>query len=164
MLACSWIPIPFLMTLKDPSLYAPEHVTSCNVKWYIDRLFHIEHGFLKFCLILLKSGRTRHVFVKHGCPRRQQSQNMAKISKSYIMTSPHPPGHGMSVKCEEPLDELTVQVWLLYLHLNFNYWTLSVSRTELRTDGQTDRRTDGQMDGQTIRLLDAPGGPFRPGA
>ena len=21
---------------------------------------------------------TRHVFVKHGCPRRQQSQNMAK--------------------------------------------------------------------------------------
>ena len=26
--------------------------------------------------------QTRHVFVKHGCPRRQQSQNMAKISKS----------------------------------------------------------------------------------
>ena len=22
--------------------------------------------------------KTRHVFVKHGCPRRQQSQNMAK--------------------------------------------------------------------------------------
>ena len=89
---------------------------------------------------------TRHVFEKHGCPRRQQSQNMAKISKSYIMTSPHPRGHGMSVKCEEPLDELTVQVWLLYLHLNFNYWTLSVSGTELRTDKRTDGRTDRRSD------------------
>ena len=29
---------------------------------------------------------TRHVFVKHRCPRRQQSQTMAKISKSYILT------------------------------------------------------------------------------
>ena len=59
----------------------------------------------------------------------------------------------MSVKCEEPLDELTVQVWLLYLHPNFNYWTLLISGTELRTDrrtdGQTDGRTDGQTDGRT---------------
>ena len=50
----------------------------------------------------------------------------------------------MSVKCEEPLDKLTVQVWLLYLHPNFNYWTLFVSGTELRTDRQTDGRTDKQ--------------------
>ena len=90
--------------------------------------------------------------MKHGCPRRQQCQNMAKISKSYILTPPDPQGHGMSVKCEEPIDELTVQVWLLYHHPNFKYCTLFVSGTELRTD----RRT--------IRLLDAPGGPFRPGA
>ena len=84
-----------------------------------------------------------------------------KISKSYILTPPHPQGQGMSVKCEEPLNELTVQVWLLNLHPNFNYWTLFVSGTELRTN----RQTDGQVtDGQTIRLLDAPGGPFRPGA
>ena len=34
--------------------------------------------------------KTRHVFVKHGCPRRQQSQNMAKISKSYILNPPTP--------------------------------------------------------------------------
>ena len=47
-----------------------------------------------------------------------------KISKSYILTLLHPQGHGMSVKCEETLYELTVKVWLLYLHLNFNYWTL----------------------------------------
>ena len=66
----------------------------------------------------------------------------------------------MSVKCEEPIDELTVQVWLLYHPPNFKYHTLFVSGTELRTDGRTDRQTDGQ----TIRLLDAPSGPFRPGA
>ena len=89
------------------------------------------------------------MFVKHGCPRRQQSQNMTKISKSYILTPPHPQGHGMSVKCEEPLDELTVQVWLLSLHPNFNYWTLFVSGTELRTDKQTDKRTNRQTDGRT---------------
>ena len=64
------------------------------------------------------------VFVKHGCPRRQQSQNMAKISKFDILTLPYPQGHVMSVKCEEPIDELTVQVWLLYHHPNFKYCTL----------------------------------------
>ena len=86
------------------------------------------------------TGRTRHVFVKHGCPRRQQSRNMAKISKSYILTPPHPQGHVMSVKCEEPIDD----------------------GTELRTDGRTDRQADGQTHRRTIQLLDAPGGPFRP--
>ena len=40
---------------------------------------------------------TRHVFVKHGCPGSQQSPNMAKISKSYILTKPKPIGHMMSV-------------------------------------------------------------------
>ena len=84
------------------------------------------------------------MFVKHGCPRRQQSQNMAKLSKSYILTPTQPQGHVMSVKCKEPIDELTVQVWLLYHHPNFKYCTLFVNGTELRTD----RRT--------IRLLDAP--------
>ena len=86
--------------------------------------------------------KTRHVFVKHGCPRRQQSWNMAKISKSYILTQPHLQGHVMSVKCEEPIDELTVQVWLLYDYPNFKYCTLFVSGTELQTLRQTDGQTD----------------------
>ena len=90
--------------------------------------------------------------MKHGCPQRQQIQIMAKISKSYILTPPQPQGHVMSVKCEEPIVELTVHVWLLYHHRNFKYCTLFVSGTELRTDG----RTDGQTDGRMIRLLDAP--------
>ena len=65
-----------------------------------------------------------------------------------------------SVKCEEPINELTVQAWLLYPHLNFQYCTLFESGTELRTD----RLTDGQTNRRTIRSLDALGGPFRPGA
>ena len=76
----------------------------------------------------------------------------------------------MSVKYEEPIDELTVQVLvalLLHHHPNFKYCTLFVKGTELRTDRQTDRRTDRQInkrtDRRTIRLLDAPGGSFRPG-
>ena len=47
-----------------------------------------------FPQFLYFSQKTRHVFVKHGCPRRQQSQNMAKISKSYILTHPTPRGMG----------------------------------------------------------------------
>ena len=99
---------------------------------------------------------TRHVFVKHGCPRRQQCQNMAKISKSYILTPPDPQGHRISVKCEERIDELTVQVWSLYHHPNFKYCTLFVSRTELRTDRRKDRQTDGRTDGQTDGRTDNP--------
>ena len=91
---------------------------------------------------------TRHdVFVKHGCPQRQQSQSMAKISKSYILTPLHPKGYGISVKFEEPLCELTVKVWLLDHHPNFNYWTSFVSRTELQTDRQTDRWTNRRTNG-----------------
>ena len=67
-----------------------------------------------------------------------------KISKSQILIPPHPQGHVMSVKCEKPLDELAVQVWLLYDNLNLKYCTLyvHVSGTELRTDGRTNRQTD----------------------
>ena len=105
--------------------------------------------------IALKS--TRHVFVKHRWPLAATKSKYGKnLFESYILTPPHPQGHVMSVKCEEPIDEFTVQVWLLYHHPNFKYCTLFVSGTELRTDGR--------MNGQTIRLLDAPGGPFRPGA
>ena len=48
--------------------------------------------------------KIRHVFLKHRCLRRQQSQTMAKISKSYILTPSHPQGQVMSVKYEQPLD------------------------------------------------------------
>ena len=70
----------------------------------------------------------------------------------------------MSVKCEQPLDELTVQVWLLYHHPNFKYCTLFVSGTELWTDGQTKGWTDKRTVSRTIQLLDDLEGPFRPWA
>ena len=67
---------------------------------------------------------------------------MANIFKSNIFIPPHPQGHGVSVKCEQFIDGLTVQVWLLYHHPNFKYCTLFENGAELRTDGQTNGRTD----------------------
>ena len=62
-------------------------------------------------------------------PPPPQGGNKVKIwhksfNKSYILTPPHPEGHVISVKCEGPIDELTVQVWLLYHHPNYKYCTL----------------------------------------
>ena len=84
-------------------------------------------------------------------PPAATKSKYGKIFKSYILTPPNPQGYGMSVKCEEPTDELTVQVWLLYDHPNFKYCTLIVSGTELRTNGQTDKQTNGQTDDPNTR-------------
>ena len=62
----------------------------------------------------------------------------------------------MSVKCEEPLDEVTVQVWLLNEQTNIKYCILFISGTELRTGGQTDGQTDGRTDRRTDGRLDDP--------
>ena len=70
-------------------------------------------------------------------PQAATKSNYGKISKSYILTPPHSQGLVMSVKCEQPLDELTVQVWLLYDHPNFQYCTFVY-----KLDGITDGRTD----------------------
>ena len=59
-----------------------------------------------------------NVLVKHGCPNGNKVKIWQK-SPIYILTPPNPHGHGMSVKCEEPIDELIVQVWLLYHQPNF---------------------------------------------
>ena len=74
---------------------------------------------------------------------------MEKNLESYILTPTHPQGHEMSVRCKQSIDELTVQVWLLYHHQNFKYCTLFESGTELLTN----RQTDGRM----IQTLDTPG-------
>ena len=47
-------------------------------------------------------------------PVATKSKYGKNLSKSYILTPPYPQGHVMSVKCEESIDEDTVQVWLLY--------------------------------------------------
>ena len=71
-------------------------------------------------------------------PPAAKKSKSGKISKSDILTPPIPHGDMMSVRCEQPLDELTVQVWLLYDQPNFKYCTLYESGTELQTDGQAD--------------------------
>ena len=76
---------------------------------------------------------------------------LQKSRKSYILTPPHPKGHGMSVKCEQSIDGLTVKVWLLYHHPNFKYCTLFESGTELRTDRRTDIWTEGLRDDPITR-------------
>ena len=44
----------------------------------------------------------------------------------------------MSANCQQPLDEVTVQVWLLYLYPNLKYCTLYVGGMELWSNEQTD--------------------------
>ena len=90
---------------------------------------------------------TRHVFVKHGCHRRQQSPNLESSTFWHAPT----PWHVMSVNNEQPFDKLTVQVWLFYDHQNFKHVQVG------RNYGQTDWKTDGR----TIQLIDVPGIPFR---
>ena len=145
---CIWCysPIP-LCNFEGDILRRYGETTCCFKNMSVDRIYRrswfytiISNNilFYKLCPIPFN----KYEKVKHGCPRRQQSRITAKISKSYILTPPHPQGHVMSVKCEEPIDELTV----LYHNPNFKYCTLFVSGTELRTDRQTDRQTDGRSD------------------
>ena len=131
-------------------LFVDNFVLKCKI---IDEFRHFNNTWTRWAhTSSAQVTLTRHLFVKHGCPRQQQSHTMAKISKSYIFTPPHPQGHVMSVKWEQSLDELTVQVWLLYDHPNFKYCTLFTNGAELRTDG----RTDGRTDKQTHRRTDDP--------
>ena len=100
------------------------------------------------CLVMTQIWKFRKSLYNKTCacetpmPPAATKSNMAKISKSYILTLPNPQGHVMSEECEQPLDELTVQVWWLYHQSNFKYCTLFESGTELRTDRQTNRQTD----------------------
>ena len=61
----------------------------------------------------------------------------------------------MSVKYEEPIDELTLSVQLSLVTVSSPKIKVLhfVYKRDRIMDGQTDRQTDGQ----TIRLLDAPG-------
>ena len=49
----------------------------------------------------------------------------------------------MLVKCYKPLDELTVQIWLLYHYLNFKKMHfMKVGRNYVQTDKQIDKQMD----------------------
>ena len=57
----------------------------------------------------------------------------------------------MSVKCEEPIDELTVQVWLLYHSIITQTLNTALCKQDGITDRQTNRQTDGQTDDPITR-------------
>ena len=105
--------------------------------------------------------KTRHVFVKHGCPRRQQSQNMAKISKSYILTPPTPRGMGCQWSVRNPWMNLKSKFGYCMTTQTLNVaLCLQAGRNYGQTDKWTDRQTDGQTDDPITRC---PLWPFRPG-
>ena len=57
---------------------------------------------------------SRQVLVKHGCPRQQQSEHLAKSVSPTVLPRP------TQKACEKLLHDLTnFQVWLLYDHPNF---------------------------------------------
>ena len=86
------------------------------------------------CWILLFSSRAS-VETRHVCETWMPQAVTKSKSQSHTFLSPNLKGHMVSAKYEQPLDELTVQVWLLYDHPNFKYCTLYVCGTKLRTNG-----------------------------
>ena len=113
----------------------------------IDVNMYVSHG-------LQSSKLNKTCVCETRMPPAATKSKYDKISWSQILTPPHRQGHAMSVKGEQPLDELTVQVWLLYDHPNFKYCKCKWGGI---MDGRTDRRTDDL-------ITRCPGGPFRPRA
>ena len=104
--------------------------------------------------------KIKHVFVKQGFPQRQQSPDIAKISKSYILTPPHPRGRWCQWSMSNPYMNLQSKFgYCITQTLNIAL-CLWAGRNYRQADRQTDRRTDGWM----IHLLDASSGPYRLGA
>ena len=105
-------------------------------------LRHSRQYFSHICDSTCVCRQTEDMCLKNTDAPGGNSWNMAKISKFYILTPHHNQGHGMWVKCEQSIDGLTVQVWLLYHHPNFKYCTLFESRKELWTNWRMNRQTD----------------------
>ena len=61
----------------------------------------------------------QYVFCNINAPGGNKVKIWQKCLSPSFLTLPHPQGHVKSVRCEQPLDELTVQVWFLYDHPNF---------------------------------------------
>ena len=94
--------------------------------------------FLYFCVKNLISFIEQEMCLWNmDAPHGNKVKLWQKFLSPTFLPRPAPKGHMISVKCEQPLDELTVQVWLLYHHPNFKYCTLFIDGTELRTDRRT---------------------------
>ena len=115
-----------LQVYNDIKQFGHERLSVFKKKEIPERWFYKTHKRIPPILLVADSGWyivqvsytnkftifKQDVLVKHRCLWRQQSQNL-QVFHFY----PAPPqGHVMSVRCEQPLDELTVQVWYLLHH------------------------------------------------
>ena len=75
-------------------------------------------------------------------PASNKVKILQKSRSPTFWLCPTPRGmYVMSVKCEEPIDELLVQVWLLYHHPNFRYLDIALCLKAGRNYRRTDKWT-----------------------
>ena len=102
-------------------------------------------------LIVWSQGiKTNKMFVNYRCHQQQQSQNLEKSQKTYILTLPHHQGQVMSVKCEQHLDLL--QSKLVYC---MTTQTLNIALYMLgwRNCRQTNQQKNKQIDGRMLHCI-----------
>ena len=112
------------------------------------------------CQNKIQEKTSRHVFVKHGCPRRATKSKYGKNLYAYILTLSHPKEYVMSAKfkCDEPIDELALKVCLIYCIITQTlnialclYAGRNYRQTDGRTNGRTDRRSNYYILRRTFR-------------
>ena len=71
-------------------------------------------------------------FMKHNYPGGNKVKLLQNIQDLYMYFDPFQTanGHMMSLTCEQPVDELTLQVWILWDQTKSRYCTLYVSERE----------------------------------
>ena len=114
----AWLDAPAMNARHSTKVYT-WRLCPANIRHRIRNLFISCYPFVRIRYFSLENKTC-------VCETRMPWETTVKIwqksLKSYIFTPTQ--GHVMSVKCGEPIDELTVQVWLLYDHPNFKYCTL----------------------------------------
>ena len=98
----------------------------CIIPFMIQGLLWITSVYNMVALNIVTTIKQTHLMLVYNSlmPLAATKSKSGKISKSCLLTPPNPQEHVMSLKCEQPLDELTVKVWLLYDHQqNVKYCT-----------------------------------------
>ena len=90
--------------------------------------------------LIFGASKTGHVFLEHGCPRRQQSQSMAKSPSPTFWTRPTPAAYDVN--------EVKATLRFFYMNLWFNFDPILKYYTLKRMNRITDKRKQRQIDGQ----------------
>ena len=89
----SWSPVLHATNYARLSLKISLNAFITADKWFLYFFYHKNSDWKKRKLLLDKNQFqivTKHVFVKHGCPQRQQSQNMIKYLSPTFWPYPTP--------------------------------------------------------------------------